>query len=63
MQLCCLQPLLDISMLAVRAQQAVGNGNLTGATQLWALLESAISNATDNVVRPAACPSRGLHAQ
>ena len=50
-------------MLAVRAQQAVGNGNLTGATQLWALLESAISNATDNVVRPAACPSRGLHAQ
>lgn len=43
--------LANVSQLAIQTQQAVGNGNLTGATQLWALLEETISKATDNVVR------------
>ncbi len=43
--------LANVSQVALRTQQAVGNGNLTGATALWALLEETISNATDNVVR------------
>lgn len=42
--------LANVSQVALRTQQAVGNGNLTGATALWALLEETISNATDNVV-------------
>ncbi|CAL8470937.1 g10479 [Coccomyxa elongata] len=41
--------LANVSQVALRTQQAVGNGNLTGATALWALLEETISNATDNV--------------
>ena len=40
----------DVSNLALRTQQAVGNGNLTGATALWAEVEGTISNLTDNVV-------------
>ncbi len=49
--------LSNVSQVALRTQQAVGNGNLTGATALWALLEETISNATDNVVRICTLPA------
>ena len=43
--------LTNVSQLALETQQAVGNGNLTGATALWAEVEGVISGLTDNVVR------------
>jgi hypothetical protein len=46
----------NVSNLALRTQQAVGNGNLTGATALWAEVEGTISNFTDNVVWPPFLP-------
>jgi len=43
--------LANVSQVALQTQQAVADGNFTGATALWGLLEETISNATDNVVR------------
>lgn len=59
--------LADVSNLALRTQQAVGNGNLTGATALWAEVEGTVSKLTDKVVCAAGGSNydvcRAWHAQ